>query len=267
MTKTKNLKYKPHKIISKTEPIEDVFLFRLKGRLNFSAGQFVQTALPDYGEITVAPTSDPEEKEYFELAIRGCGNTSNKIIKMVPGDDLLVRGPYGNGWPMATALGKDLVLIAGGIGLIPLRPLIFQILKYRSEFGKISLIYGTKSEESFLFEEDLKNWRKKITIVPVAEHASLDFWGERGMITEPLKNISLRPNKSIIFICGPEVMCPYCIDILTKKKIAEKNIYISYERRMECGVGICQHCNIGKFLVCRDGPVFSYDKIKGELGK
>ena len=267
MTKTKNLKYKPYKIISKIELIEDVILFRLEGRLNFSAGQFVQIALSDFGEITVAPTSDPEEKKFFELAIRGCGCTSKKIIEMVPGDDLLLRGPYGNGWPMAKALGKDLILIAGGIGLIPLRPLIFQILKYQREFGKITLIYGTKSEESFLFEQDLTNWRKKITVVPVAEHASPDFWGERGMITEPLKNVALTPDKSIIFICGPEVMCPYCIEILAKKKVSEKNIYISFERRMECGIGVCQHCNIGKYLVCRDGPVFRFDKIKSELSK
>jgi NAD(P)H-flavin reductase len=176
-----------------------------------------------------------------------------------------LRGPYGNGWPIVKLLGQELVLIAGGIGLIPLRPLIFELIRNKSEFKNITLVVGAKTDQHILFHNDLLDWKDKIfSLEAVVEKKSRVFWGKRGMITEPLMNMKIN-KKAVALICGPEIMVPYCIEALQKNEIADKNILISFERRMECGIGICQHCNIGKYLVCRDGPVFSWDKIKGEL--
>lgn len=267
MKDTKGFKYKEYEIVSKSEMAPSTFLFRLRGKLKFAPGQFVQISLDHFGEATFAPCSDPENNAFFELCIRGCGGTTNELIKLLPGDSMKIRGPYGNGWPIAKLLGKEIVLIAGGLGLVPLRPLIFELIRNKKEFKKIVLIAGAKSDHHLLFEEDLLSWAKKLNqIEAYVENRQRDFWGKKGMITEPLKTLKLS-KKTIALLCGPEVMVPYCNDILLKNDVLEKNIYISFERRMECGIGICQHCNIGKYLVCRDGPIFALDTIKKELKK
>ncbi|MCX6808058.1 MAG: FAD/NAD(P)-binding protein [Candidatus Berkelbacteria bacterium] len=261
-------KYTSYEIIKKEEMMPGMFLFRLKGRLDFKPGQFVQAALEHFGEGTFAPCSDPNQKDYFELCIRGCGSTSNGLITLLPGDEMLVRGPYGNGWPIKKLWYKDTLLIAGGMGLVPLRPLIFEMLRSKINFDKITLVAGFKTDEHLLFSHDLEIWRKKLSkVIPVVEIGSKNFWGEIGMITEPLKNLVFNKKKTIALICGPEVMVPFVNQVLEEKGLPHNQIYISYERRMECGIGICQHCNIGSHLVCKDGPIFRYDQIKEEVGK
>lgn len=262
--------YQEYEIIGKKEFTPDTFLFELKGKINFNPGQFVQVSLNHYGEGTYAICSSPENKKTFELCIRGCGNLSNKLIGMIPGDFLKLRGPYGNGWPMGKMLEKELVFIAGGMGLVPLRPLLYQVLKYRSNFKKVFLVSGFRSEHHILFPENVDEWRqsKKFDqFIGVAEHCDGAFWGMKGMITEGLKKIKFNPKKTVAIICGPDIMVPYCNEILLNNNVREENIFISYERRMECGIGVCQHCNVGKYMVCKDGPVFSLAKIKSELDK
>lgn len=267
MKNTLDFKYEEYEIISKEELAPNTFLFRFNGKFNFAPGQFVQVSLDHYGEATFAPCSDPENKEFWQLCIRGSGATTNELIKLLPGDSMRIRGPYGNGWSIAKLLGKEIVIIAGGLGLVPLRPLIFELIRNKSEFKKITLIVGAKTDHHLLFENDLLLWKKKLNQVEAyVEYRDKNFWGEKGMITEPLKKLRM-DKKTVVLICGPEVMVPYCNDILLSKDVLPKNIFISFERRMECGIGICQHCNIGKYLVCRDGPIFTLDKIKEELNK
>jgi len=260
-------KFQEYEIIIKEELAPDTFLFDLKGKYNFHPGQFVQVSLDHFGEATFAPCSDPDNKDFWQLCIRGSGAATNQIIKMLPGDKMKVRGPYGNGWPLAKLLEKEIILIAGGLGLVPLRPLIFEMLRNKTEFKKISLVVGAKSDSQILFKDDLMEWSKKLNkLEAYVEHKERTFLCEKGMITQPLKK--MKPSKNtVVLICGPEVMIPYCNNILLDLGIIEKNIFISFERRMECGIGVCQHCNIGKYLVCQDGPVFSLDKIKEELIK
>lgn len=267
MKNTKGFEYKEYEILSKEEMAPSTFLFRLKGKLKFAPGQFVQVSLEHYGEATFAPCSDPGNQDFFELCIRGCGGTTNELIKLLPGDSVQIRGPYGNGWPMAKLLDKEIVIVAGGLGLVPLRPFIFELIGNKTEFKKIILIAGAKSNHHLLFENDLLSWKKKLNQLEVyVEYRDRTFWGEKGRVTEPLKKLALN-KKTLALLCGPEVMIPYCNDILLNKGIPEENIFISFERRMECGIGICQHCNIGKYLVCEDGPIFSLNKIKEELRK
>ncbi len=265
MKSKSNFSYQEFGIIKKEELAPNTYLFRFNGQIKFNPGQFVQVMLERFGEATFAPCSDPEEKKYFELCIRGAGSTTNQIIKLLPGDSLKVRGPYGNGWPTAKILEKEVLIIAGGLGLVPLRPLIFQMLQNKSLFKSIHLIVGAKSDHHLLFKNEYAAWKKKIDLHACVEHAPRNFCGERGLITEPLKKIKIN-KKMVVLVCGPEIMVPFCNKILLEN-IPEENIYISFERRMECGIGICQHCNIGKYLVCKDGPVFSWKKIKDELKK
>ncbi|MCL5410806.1 MAG: FAD/NAD(P)-binding protein [Patescibacteria group bacterium] len=267
MKNNKGFAYKEYEIISKEELAPDSFLFSLKGEFKSEPGQFIQAALDHYGEATFAICSDPEQKKSFDICIRAAGGTTNRMIELSPRDLLKIRGPYGNGWPISKLLGKNVILIAGGMGLVPLKPLIFNLIRYKSEFKKIYVVAGFKTDHHVLFKDELEQLRKKINIKVMAEHSSGGFWGGQGLITEALETIVLDGKKTIVLMCGPEIMIPHCNDVLFKKGIPEENIYISFERRMECGIGICQHCNIGKFKVCDNGPVFRFDEIKNEIGK
>ena len=261
-------KYKQYQIFAKQKLAPDTFLFTLSGKLKFEPGQFVQVSLPYVGEATFAPCSNPSDRENFQLCIRACGNTTNQLVGQLPGDSMLIRGPYGHGWPLGKLIGKNVVLVTGGLGIIPIRPLIFELLKYKKQFKKLTLLSGFKTPEFVIFDEDYSKWLKQLNYCKVAvEKSSRNWWGETCLPTELLKNISLSAKNTYILICGPEIMFKFCIDVLNQKAIPDNQIYISYERRMECGVGLCQHCNIGKYLVCKDGPVFRWDLIKSELNK
>lgn len=262
-----NFTTKKYEIIAKEESAPSIVNFKIAGHLAFKPGQFVQVRLPHIGESTFAPCSDPKIKDYFELSIRGCGATTTELIKLLPGDQLDIRGPYGNGWPQAQLKGKDIILIAGGMGLIPLRPLLFELIHNKYDYGKVSLFGGFRTDQHVLFKQDLVDWSKKASINIYVEQLSKDPFFKRGLITEPLGETQFNLTKSVVLICGPEVMAPFVIDVLQKKGFKDNQIYLSYERRMECGIGACQHCNIGKYLVCKDGPVFRYDNIKPELNK
>lgn len=265
--KTLGLKYNTYEIIEKEILTLDTAFFKLSGHFDFTPGQFAQILLPHYGEGTFGICNKSSDKDTFEICVRACGNLSNQIIKLVPGDSLSIRGPYGNGWPVGKLIGKEIIIIAGGMGLVPFRSLLFDLLEFRGEFKKISLIAGFKTDKHVIFESDLQAWQKKVNLNLYVEHSRKGFWGNNGLITKPLEELKINPKKTIVLICGPEVMFKFCNDILIKKGVSEENIYMSFERRMECGIGICQHCNIGKYLVCADGPIFPLSIIKNEIGK
>jgi len=263
-----DFQYISYKILEKSCVASDTFLFTLSGKLKFQPGQFVQVSLPGVGEATFAPCSNPAGLSKFQLVIRACGSTTNRLVELLPADSMHIRGPYGNSWPTGKLIGKNILLISGGLGIVPIRPLIFELLKYKKEFKKISILSGFKSPHCVLFEEDYKNLRTQVDYLKVAvEKSDKNWWGETCMITDLINRMKISYNDTIVLICGPEIMFKFCIDHLIKKKIPEKNIYLSFERRMECGIGLCQHCNIGKFLVCKDGPVFRWDIIQPELNK
>jgi anaerobic sulfite reductase subunit B len=259
-----DFKFKEYEIIGKQDLAPDTVLFELTGKLNFSPGQFIQILLDHYGEATFAPCSDTNNRGTFQIAVRACGNVSNQMIKLLPGNKIKIRGPYGNGWPIAKMLGKNVLIIAGGMGLVPMRPLIFEMLHYKEEFKKINLICGFKTDAHIIFGEDLQNWSKGIEVDLYCEIIGHSDTTKKGMITKPIENLKINKN-TIVLICGPEIMFKFCNDILLKKGVLKENIFISFERRMECGIGLCQHCNIGKYLVCKDGPVFSLSLIEQEL--
>jgi len=268
-----NFQTAEYEIIGKEMLIDDVVLLKIKGRLDFQPGQFVEMTMPHFGNITMAPCSSPKNKRAFELCVRGVGSTSNALVKLLPGDKISLRGPYGHGWPTDKFQSHNIVVIAGGMGIVPLRPILLDV-ENKFHFGKISLFAGFKKPEDVIFETDLKRWKKKFKVHATVEQISLGsarqadhkFWGGRGLIIESLETATL-DKKSIVLMCGPEAMYHHCAQVLAQKGIIERQIYVSLERRMECGIGLCQHCSCGKYLVCTDGPVFRLDKIKNELNK
>ena len=264
-----SFKYTDYEIIEKKEVSPDTFWFKLKGTLNFEPGNFVQAMVPHVGEATFAPCSSHREKTNFELVIRAVGSTTKKIVELLPGDKLSIRGPYGNSWPLGTLLENNIIIVAGGMGIVPLRPLIYELIKYKKNFNKVAIVAGFKTPHHVLFEKDFVSWQKQVNYLKVGvEKGERSWWGDVCMITDLLKKIKFSPKNTKVLMCGPEIMFSHCNDILHgNKKISHKDIFISFERKMECGVGLCQHCNIGKYLVCKDGPIFRYDKIKDELKK
>ena len=267
MSQLDSLQYKSFEILSKETLTKKEVIFRLKGKINFEPGQFFQVSLPGYGEGSFAPCSNPTIRDYFEICVRDCGNLTKQLVSMLPGDCLDVRGPYGHGWPIGKLLGKNILILSGGIGLVPFRPLLDLILDNKSEFKKVSLIMGFKTDEHIIFKDDISMWQKKLSETRIhLEYGNSNLRSEVGLITKALEDLNIDKN-TIVLICGPEIMREECQKLLLRKSVPENNIYISFERRVECGVGICQHCNIGKFMVCKDGPVFRLDTIKDEIGK
>ncbi|PIS07946.1 hypothetical protein COT78_00890 [Candidatus Berkelbacteria bacterium CG10_big_fil_rev_8_21_14_0_10_43_13] len=260
-----------YEIINKEMLTDGTVLFHLKGYLDFKPGQFVEVSLPHFGNVTLAPCSNSSDKKEFELCIHAQGSTSNAMIKLLPGDKISLRGPYGQGWPAlnfsngptAKISRHNLTIITGGMGIVPLRPILLEMEK-KVHFSNLTLFAGFKKTEDVLFESDLKRWKKKFKVHVSVETSSPKFWGERGLITKSLQTGSI-DKQTTVFMCGPEIMYSHCIEILNEKGIGDKQIYLSLERRMECGIGLCQHCSCGSHLVCQDGPVFRLDKIKQEL--
>ncbi len=269
MKDNQELKFSSYKITDKEQATDDTVVYKLLGDLKFTPGQFVQVSLPHFGEATFAPCSDSNQKGFFELCIRDQGSTSGALTELEVGEEMLVRGPYGNGWPIGKLIGKNVLLLVGGMGIAPIRPLIFELLKYKKEFKKISLLAGFKTPHHLLFNDDFLLWKEKMDYLRVAvEKGDKNWWGESCMITELIKRMKIDKKNTVILMCGPEIMVPFCNKVLCEtKKIEKQAIYVSMERRMECGVGLCQHCNIGRYYVCKDGPIFRWDKIEVELNK
>jgi NAD(P)H-flavin reductase len=179
-----------------------------------------------------------------------------------------LRGPFGTAWPMADAAGRDVVVVAGGLGLAPLRPALYRLLAERERYGQIVLLYGTRSPSDILFRGEIGTWRRRldIDIEVTVDHAAQDWRGHVGVVTTLIPRASFDPMHAIALVCGPEVMMRFVIAALRDAGIDDEAIYLSMERNMKCAVGFCGHCQFGSMFVCRDGPVFRYDRVRDRLG-
>ena len=236
--------------------------------LTFRPGQFNMVYLHGTGEVPISISGDPSTPERLVHTIRSAGSVTTPMMKIRRGDVLGVRGPYGSPWPLDEAVGSDLVIIAGGIGLAPLRPLIREALDRRQQFGKLVLLYGSREPDDLIFTRDLEDWRSRFDFqVSVTVDRALGTWkGHVGVVTTLLPKSSFDPANTVAMVCGPEVMMRFSALELLKMGVPPGQIYFSLERNMKCGVGLCGHCQFGPFFVCKDGPVFSYSSIKRLLG-
>jgi sulfhydrogenase subunit gamma (sulfur reductase) len=238
--------------------------------LDHEPGQFVEVSLFGVGEAPISICSSPTQQDSFELCVRKAGRFTEALHQLNAGDEVGIRGPFGVGFPVVPLEGNDVLLIAGGLGIAPLRSLINYIIDNRRDFGKVVILLGCRDPESMLFSSELAYWDKRIDInfLCSIDRAAPDWEGNVGLITALIPGVNLDPIKTFAISCGPPVMYRFVVDELLKKGIPEANIYLSLERHMKCGLGKCGHCQIHDVYCCQDGPVFNYcwvKKIKGAI--
>ena len=247
----------------------DVKTFRvvdLNGRKPFEhiPGQCAMLSMPGVGEALFSITSSPTEPEYLEFSIKKCGCVTSWLHAMEPGQQITLRGPYGNGFPVDTDFaGKDLLFIAGGIGLAPLHSVINYCRHYRQKYGKIDIVYGSRSREDLVdFQEILEQWcaEEGISVHLTIDRAQEGWDGHVGFVPNYVKELGFSTDKTVV-MCGPPVMIKFTLAGLTELGFAKEQIYTTMELKMKCGLGKCGRCNIGAKYVCKDGPVFRFDEL------
>ncbi|MBD3202796.1 hypothetical protein GF327_00745 [Candidatus Woesearchaeota archaeon] len=260
--KMKNI-YKPElasvtKVIEETEDIKTI---RIKHDSNPKPGQFYEVSVMGIGEAPFGSAS--YSSEYVDLTIRAVGNLTNKLMNVKQGENLAVRGPYGNGFPMEKFKGKDIVIIGGGTGVAPVRTVIEYIEINREDYGEVDLFFGFRSPEEFLFKYDFDKW-KEIFKFNITIDKPYEGWeGNVGFLNALLEKSEISPENKIVILVGPPIMIKVTVESLEKMGFSDDQIYVSLERMMQCGVGKCGHCMVGDKYVCKDGPVFCYETVKG----
>ncbi|MFH1862179.1 MAG: FAD/NAD(P)-binding protein [bacterium] len=235
----------------------------------FAPGQFNMLYAYGVGEIPISISGDPAIHTALVHTIRAVGAVTTAMEKLKKGDLIGVRGPFGTGWQVAQAEGNDVLIVAGGIGIAPLRPALYYCLKHREKFGRVMLLYGTRTPEDILFLRELEQWRSRFDLdVHVTVDRGMGKWrGNVGVVTILINKAAIDPTCTTALVCGPEIMMRFTVLELLNRGMAEKDVFLSMERNMKCGIGFCGHCQCGPFFICKDGPVFSYDRIKDLLDK
>lgn len=235
----------------------------LHDRYRFRPGQFNMLYLPGAGEIAISVSAGSEQRGTWDHTIRAAGNVTRTLARLGRGGSLGLRGPYGSAWPLDACQGKDVILIAGGIGLPPLRPVIYDLLNARKQYGEITLLYGGRSADSLLYTQEYSAWSAAgVNIQTTVDRATPGWIGNVGVVPLLLDRLrNLTPSKTILMVCGPEVMLRYTVRSALSRGIKETQIWVSLERNMQCAVGLCGHCQLGPAFICKDGPVFRYDVI------
>lgn len=235
----------------------------------FAAGQFNMLYVFGVGEVPISISGNPVDCKVLKHTIREVGIVTEALRKLRKGEILGVRGPLGSYWPLEKSEEKDIVIVAGGIGLAPLRPAIYQLISQRKRYGRIALLYGSRTPEDLLYRRELEQWRGRfdIEVKVTVDHAAGDWRGNVGVVTTLIRSTQFDPACTVAMICGPEVMMRFTVTELQNYGIKNENIFISMERNMKCGVGFCGHCQFGPVFVCKDGPVFNYECIKNFFGK
>jgi NAD(P)H-flavin reductase len=268
-----NIDYVPRlaTIVKKVPMTANEILFEIKlddgSELGHKPGQFVELSVFGIGEAPISLSSSPTKKDTFELCVRKLGDVTTKVHTLNVGDRVGVRGPFGNGFDADFLKGKDLLFIAGGLGMAPLRSLFNYVLDNRKDYGRVILLYGCKEPRELLFGDELLALSPKANVEfnPTVNWCpESEVWtGNIGVITTLIPQVNFDPEKTYAIICGPPIIYKFVIRDLKERKVPDDHIIISLERRMKCGVGKCGHCQINQIYVCKDGPVFNYSKIKG----
>jgi len=256
--------------LEKVEALSDrEKMFRIRfndgSALGHQPGQFVEVSVFGVGEAPVSVSSSPTRGPAFELGVRNVGNVTSALHRMKPGDTLGIRGPFGNGFPVADLVGRDLLFVAGGIGLCPLRSMILYAADRRQDFGRLVILYGCREPAERLFEGELAGWRDRpdIEILETVDRCPLDVaWeGSVGVITTLFPQIDIDAARTTALVVGPPIMYRFVVTECLRKGLSPKDILLSLERHMKCGMGLCGHCQINNVYVCRDGPVFSHAEL------
>jgi NAD(P)H-flavin reductase len=232
-------------------------------RPSFEPGQFNMLYAFGVGEVPISMSANATDDSVFAHTVRDVGAVSGAIARLEPGATVGVRGPFGTGWPVRAAEGADLIIVAGGLGLAPLRPAIREVLANRQRYGRIIVLIGSRTPTDLLFKEELEEWRRRldVDIDVTVDHADPSWHGNVGVVPALIPRAAFDPQEAIALLCGPEVMMRFTVSALRDAAVASDRIYLSMERNMKCAIGLCGHCQFGPTFICKDGPVMRYDRI------
>jgi len=261
------VKSKIENIIDETSNIK-TFVFRPETPILFETGQFVEITVPGIGEAPFTPSSSPSVKDTLEVTIMKAGTVTEKLHQAKIGDIVGIRGPYGNGYPLEKFKNKEILIVGGGVGMAPLRSLLLTLLGQIDKYKGIKLCYGTKMPEDVVYKYLFPEWAKikKLEIVKSVDRCPVESqWdGTIGLVTCLLDKVNVDLTNSVAIVCGPPIMMKFTTFKLVEQGHKPENIFLSMERNMSCGLGKCGHCGIGPYFICKDGPVFTYEQLKGE---
>jgi NAD(P)H-flavin reductase len=229
----------------------------------FAPGQFNMLYAFGQGESAISISGDPSRGGALVHTVRAVGLTTTAICRSAPGDVLGVRGPFGRAWPVDDAEGRDVVVVAGGVGLAPLRPVVYHVLAHRERYGRLVVLYGSRSPDLLLFGDELAAWadRDDLELALTVDAAGRSWRGRVGVVPQLIADAALQGERTVSMVCGPEVMMRFAVAALRDRGVPAQRIHLSVERNMQCGVGHCGHCQLGPTLVCRDGPVYPYNVL------
>lgn len=239
----------------------------LRATYRFRPGQFNMLYLPGIGEVAISISSDAAEPQTLLHTIRSAGNVTQAIAHLKVGQALGVRGPYGSAWPMERARGGDVIVVGGGIGLAPLRPAIYHLMRHRTDYGKVTILVGARTPTEQLYPTEYDTWRKQnIEVVVTVDRADETWKGRVGVV--PMLFYSLRPDpkRTTVLTCGPEIMMRFVVYEALARRIPKDRIYVSLERNMKCAIGFCGHCQFGPTFLCKEGPVLTYAQVEPFFG-
>jgi NAD(P)H-flavin reductase len=234
----------------------------------FAPGQFNMLYVFGVGEVAISISGDPGEPESLVHTIRAVGTVTTAMKALRRGSTLGVRGPYGSGWPLRDAVGKDVLLVAGGLGIAPLRPVIYHVMRHRADFGAVTILAGARSPSDVVYRKEIERWQRRTdaTIRVTVDHAGANWTGPVGVVTALLERVPLDADRTIAMICGPEVMMRFTARALAGRGVPAERMFLALERNMKCAVRFCGHCQYREWFLCQDGPVFRLDRIEGLLG-
>jgi len=252
-------------VVTETANIK-TFTLKPKSEIGFRAGQFMEVSLPGIGEAPFTPSSNHNNRDAIDFTIMSAGRVTKLIHEAKPGDIFGLRGPYGLGYPLDSFKAKEVFIVGGGVGLAPLRALLYALFNEVDSYKKITVKYGSRTPKDIVYKAEIDSWRAKGPHVDIEISTDVgdDSWkGNVGLVTTILKKDGIDTENSVAIVCGPPIMMKFVTFKLLDLGFEDKQVYLSMEKNMSCGIGKCGHCRIGPYYACKDGPVFTYDKVKG----
>ena len=262
-------------VVERVQESDSIFTLRLRltdpearNQYRFVPGQFNMVYLYGVGEVAISIVSDPESDALLDHTIRAVGRVTHGLARLQAGERIGIRGPFGRGWPMPLAEGRDVFIVTGGLGCAPVVAVINYVLARRARFGRICIVQGVKHAEDMIWRERYAEWsaHPDVQVLLAAEHGGVLWPWHVGLVTELFDQAVVEPSRTIVMMCGPEGMMRAAAKGLMQRGIAPAEIYLSMERNMQCGVGHCGHCQFGGSFICRNGPVYRYSEVQALLG-
>lgn len=257
-----------HMVRKHTWDTHDTFTMELdpgpSGAFSFRPGQFNMLYVHGLGEVPISISGDPAHTEHIIHTVRAVGNVTRGLGSLRTGQMIGLRGPFGSAWPLEAAKDRDVVVMAGGIGLAPLRPFLYHLLSHRDAYKRVTLYYGARTPGDLLYEEQLLDWKYQefFHVRTTVDHAPRNWRGNVGVVTRLVSPVDFDAKTAVAVICGPEIMMRFCVRVLNSLGVTDDRIYVSMERNMKCGIGLCGHCQYGPRFICKDGPVYVFEDIR-----